>query len=64
MCVYKQKLIVGGLEHIQSENQIRYTFEIDSELEATRKLQSKMTLGQDVENFLLCFGVDILDEQC
>ena len=36
----------------------------DSENEATRKLESKMTVAQYVEEFLLCFGVDILDEKC
>jgi len=54
-------LSVGGLKQIQSANKIRYTFEIDSEIEASYKLARRMTLAQDVEQLLLCLGVYILD---
>lgn len=37
MCAYKYKLNVGGLEHIQIADKIRYNFEIDSELEVASK---------------------------
>jgi len=54
-------LSVGGLKKIQCANKIRYTFEIDSELEASYKLERRMTLAQDVEQILLCLVLDILD---
>ena len=49
VCAYKWKLIVGDLEHIQSENKTTYTFEIDSVLEAANMLARRMNLAQDVE---------------
>jgi len=35
--------------------------EIDRELEVAHKLTRRMNLAQDVEEFLLCLGVDIRD---
>lgn len=51
MCAYKYELNVGGLEHIQIVDKIRYTFEIDNELEVASK---------EVEFGTRCGGVSLM----
>jgi len=51
------------VKHWRFRSHPKCNSEIDRELEVAHKLTRRMNLAQDVEEFLLCLGVDILDQK-